>query len=51
MASTDPVPVGTELNFINTMPANFLQSVDGSRTDEDNDMKASGNCGEPGISS
>jgi hypothetical protein len=40
MASTDPTAVGPELNFINTMPANSLQSVGSDRRDEDEDMNS-----------
>jgi hypothetical protein len=43
MASTDPTAVEPELNFINTTPANFLQSVDSGRRDEDDNMNSHGN--------
>jgi hypothetical protein len=40
MASTDPAPVGTELNFINSTPADFLQGADGDSRDVDDDMRS-----------
>jgi hypothetical protein len=41
MASTDPIAVGPDLNFINTnTPEDFSQNVGSDRRDEDEDMNS-----------